>query len=149
MKSGRPPASSADARERMRRQKRAGTQPEVEVARLLRSVGAHYRAQSRNRDLPGRPDFANRRRRWVVFVHGCYWHQHEGCLRATIPKENREWWVAKFQANKARDARALEAILALGMRAEIIWECELREPEPVLRRLRALTAVSGPERTEA
>ena len=133
----------------MRRQKRGGTKPEVEVARLLRSLGVHYRSQSQNADLPGKPDFANRRRGWAVFVHGCYWHQHGGCSRATIPKENREWWIAKFQANKERDARALDSISALGMRAEVVWECELRVPEPVLRRLRALTATSEPDRTEA
>ena len=121
----KPTASSPEALARMKRQKRADTRPELVVRRIVHRTGARFRVG--NKELPGSPDLANRRRRWAIFVHGCYWHHHEGCSRATIPRANREFWVAKFAANRARDARKREELIDLGFRVMTVWECETRQ----------------------
>jgi len=98
-------------------------------------MGVRFRVS--NRDLPGSPDIANRRRRWAIFVHGCFWHSHRGCVRATVPKRNRAFWVAKFAANRARDARVVRELQGRGYRTLVIWECDARRSQLVERRLRA------------
>lgn len=120
----------------MKNQKQRDTRPELAVRRMVRELGHRYRLG--NRDLPGSPDLANRSRRWVIFVHGCYWHSHQGCPRATVPKRNREFWLAKFAANRERDQRNENRLRELGYTVIVVWECELRnEPEAVIERLRA------------
>lgn len=98
------------------------TAPELVVRTALRSMGLHYRV--RNRDLPGSPDIANRRGRWVVFVHGCFWHRHGGCSKATTPKRNAAFWADKFAANVRRDACAIAALKRAGYTVATVWECE-------------------------
>lgn len=123
--------------QRMAGVRQKNTSPELAVRRALTALGLRYRIN--NRDLPGSPDIANRSQRWAVFVHGCYWHRHEGCHRATTPKRNRDFWVAKFAANVARDARALAALQDLGYVTVVIWECETKdEPATVASRLAGL-----------
>lgn len=129
----RPSASDEQTLARMRRQKRIDTKPELVVRRFLRELGFAYRVNSPN--LPGSPDLSNQRRGWAIFVHGCYWHHHEGCSRATIPKRNREWWQAKFQRNRERDARKIEDLRARGLTVLVVWECETRDPEDLRARL--------------
>ncbi len=89
----------------MGRVRQRDTRPEQAVALALRSLGIAYRKNVRG--LPGSPDFANKSGKWAVFVHGCFWHRHTGCRRATTPKANREFWLTKFAANRTRDARAI------------------------------------------
>ncbi len=103
------------------------------MRRVLYGLGFRFRV--RNRDLPGAPDVANRARRWAVFVHGCFWHAHRDCPRATVPKRNREFWLAKFGANRARDALALRRLHRLGYRTIVVWECELGDTKKLTRRL--------------
>jgi DNA mismatch endonuclease, patch repair protein len=107
----------------MRRVRRAGTAAETSIALILSEVGMRYRRNVKS--LPGSPDFANKSRRWAVFVNGCFWHHHTNCLRATIPKRNRGFWRKKFDANKARDAAKSRALRRMGFRVMTIWECEL------------------------
>lgn len=129
----RPPASSEAVLRRMKRQKRKDTVPEIEVRKLLHRLGRRFRVQ--NRDLPGSPDIANRARRWAVFVHGCYWHHHEGCSRATVPKKNRDFWLDKFRRNRERDARNEEKLRQLGYRVVVVWECESLDADHLATRL--------------
>src|SRR5437762_9074643 len=82
----------------MSRVRQRGTDAELAVAAALRQLGISYRLNVTS--LPGSPDFANRRRKWTVFVHGCFWHQHTGCKRATVPKTNADFWRDKFHANR-------------------------------------------------
>ena len=117
----------------MARVRQKGSAAELEVAAALRSLGAAYRKNVRS--LPGSPDFANRRRRWAVFVNGCFWHQHTGCHRATVPKANNTFWVEKFTANRKRDARAVLALRRAGFRVAIIWECEADHAETRLSKV--------------
>lgn len=111
-----------DTSERMRGVRQKDTSPEQVVRRALHRLGHRFRTG--NRDLPGTPDIANRSKRWAVFVHGCFWHRHEGCPRTTTPKRNRDFWLAKFEANRARDARAVTALRQMGYDVVTIWECE-------------------------
>jgi len=120
----------------MARVRQRGTQAERDVAQCLRSLGLAYRLNVRT--LPGSPDFANRARRWAIFVHGCFWHQHRGCRHATVPTRNREFWCAKFAANRRRDARAVRALRRLHFRVLIVWECRSRDPGPLSERFRRL-----------
>ena len=129
-----PPASDRETRERMLRQKRSDTAPERVVRRILSTLGHRFRLD--NRDLPGSPDLANRSGKWAMFVHGCYWHQHRGCPRATIPKRNRDWWKAKFRDNRRRDARKTRALEEEGYTVVTVWECETRRAPELGRRLR-------------
>jgi DNA mismatch endonuclease, patch repair protein len=116
--------------ELMRRVRRAGTAAETSIALILNEAGMRYRKNVKS--LPGSPDFANKTRRWAVFVNGCFWHHHGNCRRATIPKRNRVFWVEKFNANKTRDAAKTRALRRMGFRVMTIWECELERT--VLRR---------------
>lgn len=106
----------------MARVRQRGTAPELAVAETLRKLSQSYRLNVRG--LPGAPDFANKTRRWAIFVHGCFWHHHTGCKCSTIPKANREFWVSKFTANRARDAKAIRSLRHSGFRVLIVWECQ-------------------------
>lgn len=106
----------------MRRVRQHGTKAENLVARVLRSNGLGYRKNVRA--LPGSPDFANRSKRWAVFVNGCFWHHHKGCKRATIPKANAQFWKDKFAANRRRDANAVRQLRRSGFQVLIVWECQ-------------------------
>jgi DNA mismatch endonuclease (patch repair protein) len=114
------------------------TAPELAVRRVASSL--RIRFTTRNADLPGSPDLANRTRRFAVFVHGCYWHRHRACTRTTTPKTNRAFWEQKFAQNQARDASAVANLKAQGFRVVVIWECEATEPEIVATRLRIAAA---------
>ena len=110
------------------------TKPERQVRSMLHRMG--YRFTLRNRKLPGSPDIVLPRYRTAIFVHGCFWHRHPGCPKATIPATRAEFWQQKFAANVARDARAVQALDVLGWRVVTVWECELRNPEAVIDLLR-------------
>ena len=120
--------------ERLGKIRQRGTGAELLVRRVLHALGHRFRVE--NRDLPGSPDIANRKRQWAVFVHGCFWHRHGGCRRATTPKRNRDFWLAKFAANVKRDARVQAVLRELGWRVVVVWECEIEEnPRAVGRRI--------------
>jgi DNA mismatch endonuclease, patch repair protein len=121
------------------RQKR--TSPEKIVGTLLKSIGQFYRLNVR--DLSGSPDFANRSRKWALFVNGCYWHHHTNCRRATVPKTNEAFWRDKFGANRARDARSVRVLRHAKFHVVIVWECETADPEELRERLqRSLNRVA-------
>lgn len=118
--------------ENMRRIKSRDTKPEMTVRRLVHSMGYRYRLH--RADLPGKPDMVFVSRRKVIFVHGCFWHSH-GCKLSHVPKSNSGYWSPKLERNKARDAVHSTAVEALGWNGLIIWECELKQPEELRRRL--------------
>ena len=99
------------------------TRPELKVRSYLHSRGFRFRLHARN--LPGRPDMVFPKYRTVVFVHGCFWHRHDGCNLAYHPKTNVDFWEKKFQANVERDLRNLQELEKDGWKVLIIWECEL------------------------
>lgn len=101
------------------------TGPEMAVRRMLHALG--YRFRLHRRDLPGKPDIVLPRLGTVIFVHGCYWHRHTGCRRATTPRTRTEFWEAKFARTVARDARQGDQLAEAGWRVLTIWECETRD----------------------
>lgn len=115
--------SNAERSERMSRIRGKDTQPELALRKVLHGMGLRYRLHGSG--LPGKPDLVFRRHEAVVFVHGCFWHRHAGCSIATTPKSNTQFWVRKFEMNVARDARVAAALLGLGWRVFVAWECEL------------------------
>ena len=133
------PTTDAATSTRMSRVRQRDTSPEIRVRRAIRSIGLRY--TTNNRDLPGSPDLANRTRRWAVFVHGCYWHRHEGCPKATTPRRNSEFWLEKFSRNIQRDRRAREALRRQGYKVLTIWECDA-ESQSELTRLLTTFALS-------
>ena len=119
----------------MARIKRAHTKPEMIVRRLLHRLGYRFRLQWKA--APGRPDVAFPGRRSIIFVHGCFWHQHEGCKLAHVPTTRRPFWERKFERNRARDARDLERASSDGWNSLVVWECETRDETKLAERLRA------------
>lgn len=101
------------------------TRPEMLLRREMHARG--YRFRLHRKDLPGSPDLVFPRYRTAVFVHGCYWHRHEGCRYASTPKSRIEFWRTKFEANLARDLRVERELSDSGWRIAIAWECALRK----------------------
>jgi DNA mismatch endonuclease (patch repair protein) len=108
--------------ENMRRIRGKDTIPEMAVRRLVHGMGYRYRLH--RRDIPGKPDLAFPGRRKVIFIHGCFWHQHPGCREGRPPKSNTAYWLPKLERNQMRDKAALEQLAASGWQALTVWECE-------------------------
>ena len=119
--------------ENMSRIRSRNTKPEVKVRSLLHRAG--YRFRLHRRDLPGSPDIVLPKYRTAIFVHGCFWHSHPGCKRATIPATNSEFWSAKIAKNQMRDAAAAAALDKAGWRVLILWQCQIKDEAAVLRRM--------------
>ena len=112
------------------------TTPELAVRRIAHRMGLRFRLH--RTDLPGRPDLVLPKHRLAVFVHGCFWHRHEGCRHASTPKSRIAFWTEKFAANVERDARQEAALRTLGWRVLVIWQCETRDEAAVERKLAEL-----------
>jgi DNA mismatch endonuclease (patch repair protein) len=112
------------------------TGPELRVRRVAHALGLRFRLHGA--DLPGRPDIVLPRRKAVVFVNGCFWHRHANCRRTTMPATRSDYWMAKFAATEARDARTTQQLQAAGWRVIVIWECETRDAAAVERALSGL-----------
>src|SRR3712207_6845469 len=134
------------------------TKPELLVRSLLHRMG--YRFRLHRKDLPGSPDMVLPKYRTAIFVHGCFWHQHSGCKKATLPNQNAEFWREKFERNVRRDENAQRRLREMGWRVLVLWECEVkRDADALPARLKAalsaglgyawknasLTANSNPE----
>lgn len=117
------------------------TRPELALRRRLHRAGLRYRVHAA--DIPGRPDIAFPARKAAIFIHGCFWHRHEGCHWCSTPVSNAEFWTAKFERNKVRDTEVREALHAAGWRVAVVWECALRAPIVEETVARVLAWVNG------
>ncbi|WP_282026119.1 very short patch repair endonuclease [Limimaricola cinnabarinus] len=99
------------------------TKPEILLRKALHARGFRYRMNVRG--LPGSPDIVLPKWSCVIQVHGCYWHRHPGCPKATTPASNVEFWTEKFEANVRRDRAALARIQDMGWRTAVVWECAI------------------------
>lgn len=108
------------------------THPERAVRSILHRLG--YRFRLHRKDLPGTPDIVLPGHGAVVFVHGCFWHGHS-CKVGKMPKSRLEYWVPKIEANVRRDKRKADKLRRLGWRVMTVWECELKRPESLERRI--------------
>lgn len=120
----------------MSRVKPKDTIPEIKVRKAAHSLG--YRFRLHRADLPGRPDIVFPRLRLAIFVHGCFWHRHADCKKASMPKSKVEFWRDKFERNVARDAANVAELERLGWRVEVIWECETKNAESLYGRISAI-----------
>lgn len=100
------------------------TKPEMLVRKFLFSQGLRYRLHDKK--LPGKPDLVFPKYKKVVFIHGCFWHGHEGCKYYVVPKTRTEWWLNKINGNKIKDLNSILALQKLGWEVIMIWECELK-----------------------
>ncbi|MHB8392733.1 MAG: very short patch repair endonuclease [Acidobacteriaceae bacterium] len=108
------------------------TKPEVRTRSAVHALGLRFRIHVA--DLPGKPDLANKMRRWAIFVHGCFWHSHENCQLASKPRSNTGYWSDKLVRNRERDAIHQKALRDLGYDVLIVWECDTRD-DPRLRKV--------------
>lgn len=120
----------------MSRVKGRHTGPEMRVRHTAHALGLRFRLH--RKDLPGNPDLVFPKYRIAMFVHGCFWHRHEGCGKASLPKSRTEYWQTKFAANVRRDALALERLETLGWQVETVWECETKDDVGLIARLRGV-----------
>jgi len=111
------------------------TKPEMIVRRLLHAMNYRYRLHLK--DLPGRPDIVFGSRRKAIFVHGCFWHRHPGCKKASMPATRADFWAGKFARNIERDAEVERKLSDLGWHTLIVWECETSKPNSLKDRLQA------------
>ncbi|MFA5783242.1 MAG: DNA mismatch endonuclease Vsr [Phycisphaerae bacterium] len=112
------------------------TEPEEKVKSILEDLKIRY--QRNVKKLPGSPDFAIPSAKTVIFVHGCFWHAHLNCKLARRPKTNNKFWTKKAVDNRRRDARKNYFLRKAGWRVITIWQCRLRKPEQVTKRLRRI-----------
>lgn len=112
------------------------------VRRLLHAMGLRFRLH--RRDLPGKPDIILPKHRLIIFVHGCFWHRHAGCSRASTPVSRKEFWLAKFQATLDRDARQQAALADAGWKVMILWECELKNEPWIKNQVRLMLCREQP-----
>lgn len=101
------------------------TKPELIVRSVLHRMG--YRFRLHRKDLPGKPDIVLPKYETVVFVHGCFWHQHPRCKRATVPATRREFWIQKLRRNVERDKRVKNQLRRQGWRVITVWECQTKD----------------------
>jgi len=121
-------------RRNMQAVRSSGTRPEMAVRSLAHRLG--YRFRLHRRDLPGKPDLVFSSRRKVIFVHGCFWHQHPGCRFAARPSTRAEFWEAKLDGNVRRDARVQTQLTERGWSVLVVWECETRSEEAMATRIK-------------
>jgi len=103
--------------------KSKNTKPEILVRSLLHSMG--YRFRIHKKDLPGSPDIYLKKYNAVIFVNGCFWHQHKNCKHGHIPKTNTEYWIEKLERNVERDQKNYKLLNEMGIHWLVIWECEI------------------------
>ena len=114
------------------------TTPEVRVRKAAHGLGLRFRLH--RKDLPGTPDLVFPGRRVALFVHGCFWHRHSGCPKASNPGTRADYWAKKFRSNVERDIRVKSELEASGWRVVVIWECETKDANGLMRILREQVA---------
>lgn len=131
----------------MGRVRNKDTRPEMRVRKALHAAGLRFRLH--RKDLPGRPDIVLPSRRLAIFVHGCFWHRHEGCPKCRTPKTRLDFWLPKFEGNVERDRQAQEALVEAGWSVRIVWECETENPENLGRLAGEIAGMTFRERNPA
>lgn len=122
-----------DVSRRMKRVKTRNTAPEMIVRRALFQAGYRYRIH--RSDLPGEPDIVFPSRRKIIFVHGCFWHGHTGCRRASLPRTRVDYWSDRVRRNQVRDARVTSSLESLGWAVYVVWECQTKRRIALMERL--------------
>lgn len=100
------------------------TKPELALRKALFTYGFRYRVNDTK--LPGKPDIVLPKYKTVIFIHGCFWHGHQGCKRGHIPKSNIDYWQNKINSNRERDNSNTNQLISLGWNVIVVWECEIK-----------------------
>ncbi len=119
----------------MRKIRSKNTRPEVLLRSKLHKLG--YRFRLHDSSLPGKPDIVLKRHKTVIFCHGCFWHQHSGCKRATVPKSNTDYWIPKLERNQSRFHETKKELVKLGWSVVVFWECEISSQAMTSNMIRA------------
>jgi DNA mismatch endonuclease (patch repair protein) len=122
--------------DRMRRIRSHDTGPERRLRALVWSLGYRYRKHRRH--IIGNPDIAFIGKKSAIFLHGCFWHRHDCPSGGRAPKTRKKFWLAKFKRNVERDAAVRAELKAAGWKSLVVWECQLKNPSRVERRVRKL-----------
>lgn len=119
--------------ENMRRIRSKDSKPELKVRQLVHGMGYRYRLHGKG--LPGKPDMVFASRRKIIFVNGCFFHQHEGCADGRIPKSRLDYWKPKLTRNVERDSQNFRDLQALSWEVMIVWECETKDGDLLAKRI--------------
>lgn len=117
------------------------TSPELRVRRTAHAMGLRFRLH--RKDLPGTPDIVFPRKRIIIFVHGCFWHRHPGCKKASFPKTRSDFWRSKFENNVERDRRAILELELRGWKVFTVWECETNNQLFLRRKIAAIFGIES------
>ncbi|MGB8700479.1 MAG: very short patch repair endonuclease [Thermosynechococcaceae cyanobacterium] len=117
------------------------TTPELSVRQRLHRLGYRYRLH--RKDLPGKPDLTFGRSRKAIFIHGCFWHGHEGCRFGRLPKSNLDYWQPKLERNMQRDRANAERLREAGWDILVLWQCELKDIDGAIAKLVAFLEDGG------
>lgn len=117
----------------MSRVKGHDTEPERIVRKIVHRMG--YRFRLHDKSLPGKPDIVLSRHKKVIFIHGCFWHGHKGCHKATRPVSNVEFWNRKLDGNMRRDAKVQRELKSLNWKSLTVWQCQTRDVAVLQKRL--------------
>jgi len=119
--------TQSERSERMSRIRSKDSIPEMRLRRLIHGMGYRYRLHVKT--LPGTPDLVFPARKAVIFMHGCFWHWHQDCKVARLPKSKVDFWRGKFEANKRRDEENVKQLEVLGWRVLMLWECQVMDKD--------------------
>lgn len=119
--------------------------PEIVVRRLVYRMGYRYRLH--RSDLPGKPDLVFPSRKKIIFVHGCFWHQHAECKDGHLPKTNLEYWIPKLERNILRDKKVVEELAEMGWNVLVIWECELIDRDRLSNKVNQFLSTNSPNKS--
>lgn len=106
------------------------TKPELLVRRVLTDRGIHYRLHVKK--LPGKPDIVISKLRTVIFINGCFWHQHAGCRYSVMPKSNKKYWIPKLARNTQKQKGDIEKLKEKNWKVYVFWECELKSSKKLI-----------------
>ncbi|MGY1489016.1 very short patch repair endonuclease [Methylobacillus pratensis] len=118
----------------MRRVRARNTMPEMIVRRMVYAMGYRYRLHVKN--LSGKPDLVFKSRKKIIFVNGCFWHRHQNCSLARLPKSRKEFWLPKLEANRQRDLKTEIVLREMGWGVLTIWECELGDTDKLKNKIK-------------
>jgi len=113
--------------------KQKNTKPELMVRSLIHGQGLRFRLHCKG--LPGKPDIVLPKHRVIIFVQGCFWHQHANCKRATLPQTRTEFWTEKLVKNKQRDRKVQRELRQMGWQVAVVWECQTKDADCLLNKL--------------
>ena len=113
----------------MSRIRSKNTKPELIVRKALTDLGMRYRLHDKK--IPGKPDIVNRKNNFVIFINGCFWHQHKGCKRSNTPKSNTEYWIKKLERNVNKQDADIVELEGIGLNVFTIWECQTKDEHTI------------------